>query len=126
MFNGYRKEVKHGNARKWDFNTAIGETITERFETFLKFVNEIVEKDLDGFKCIKFISNPGITSIFEVAAKGFEPSSVLNSLGDFSFAGVGHYKYNYYVYKMITMPINQAILISKEKSVCIEIENFFI
>lgn len=81
-FNGNHADVlrllKHASTRAtWDFNTALGDTIKEKYESLyirlLELSNVMVSKGAAGYFYI--ITSPEVASIFETATAGFAPLS---------------------------------------------------
>ncbi len=66
----------------WDFNSALGDTIMEKYESlYVKLVeinNVLIHKGAKGFFWIA--AGPEVASIFETATAGFAPA--LSSFGD--------------------------------------------
>jgi hypothetical protein len=66
-----------GTRCAWDFNTALGDTIREKYESlYIKVVevtNVLIRKGASGLFWI--CASPEVASIFEVATMGFFPTS---------------------------------------------------
>jgi hypothetical protein len=85
-----RKESKEGKVAQWDFNTALGDTIKEKYESlYVKVVeisNVINRQCCSGANWI--VTSPEVASIFETTAAGFAPapSETFTSDGNFLIA----------------------------------------
>jgi hypothetical protein len=66
-----------GTVAAWDFNTALGDTIKEKYESlYVKVVevsNVVHRKTLRG-GCNWLVTSPEVASIFETATAGFAPA----------------------------------------------------
>jgi hypothetical protein len=66
-----------GTCTNWDFNSALGDTIMERYESLyckmIELNNTLITKGAAGYFWI--VTSPEIASIFETATSGFHPIS---------------------------------------------------
>lgn len=111
-----------GTRVAWDFNSALGDTIKERYEAlYVKMVeltNILVAKGAAGYFWI--CASPEIISIFETVAYGFSPTKQYDSENTFDLGvnpiGIGGTVYigsinrKWRLYKNAEMPVDMAIV----------------
>jgi len=109
----------------WDFVQAIGDTIREKYLKLLDKVNEVHE---ELGKIHTIISNKEIASIFQTAVEGFDYPSMIITTGDFQYAGRlwirTSSRAQFFIHER--MPTNELLLIGKEDTAVIAVENFVI
>ena len=102
-----------GTVAAWDFNTALGDTIKEKYESlFIKIVevsNIIHRKTLRG-GANWIVTSPEVASIFETATAGFAPGPGDGFTTSLGVQYVGTVNARWKVYKDPLFPTNQILL----------------
>jgi hypothetical protein len=102
-----------GTIAAWDFNTSLGDTIKEKYESlYIKIVelsNVVHKKTLRG-GCNWLVTSPEVASIFETATAGFAPSPSENFTMSLGVQYVGSINNKWRVYKDPLFPTNQILL----------------
>jgi hypothetical protein len=102
-----------GTVAAWDFNTALGETIKEKYESlYIKVVelsNVVHRKTLRG-GCNWIVSSPEVASIFETATAGFAPAPSETFTSSLGIQYVGTVNNRWRLYKDPLFPNNQLLL----------------
>lgn len=102
-----------GTVSAWDFNTALGDTIKEKYESiYVKFVelgNQIHKKTLRG-AANWIVCSPEVASIFETATAGFAPtlSDTFNTTAGIQYVGAVNSKWQ--IYKDPLFPVGQVLM----------------
>lgn len=101
-----------GTVAAWDFNTALGDTIKERYESlYVKLVeisNVIHRKTLRG-GANWIVTSPEVASIFETATAGFAPSPSDTFTSSLGVQYVGTVNRRWQVYKDPLFPSGQIL-----------------
>lgn len=91
-----------GTVAVWDFNTALGDTIKEKYESlYVKVVevsNVVHRKTLRG-GCNWLVTSPEVASIFETATAGFAPAPSDTFTGSLGIQYVGTVNNRWRLYK---------------------------
>jgi hypothetical protein len=102
-----------GTVAAWDFNTALGETIKEKYESlYIKIVelsNVVHRKTLRG-GCNWLVTSPEVASIFETATAGFAPAPSETFTSSLGIQYVGTVNNRWRLYKDPLFPNNQILL----------------
>jgi hypothetical protein len=102
-----------GTVAAWDFNTALGETIKEKYESlYIKIVelsNVVHRKTLRG-GCNWLVTSPEVASIFETATAGFAPAPSETFTSSLGIQYVGTVNNRWKLYKDPLFPNNQILL----------------
>ena len=102
-----------GTVAAWDFNTALGETIKEKYESlYIKVVelsNVVHRKTLRG-GCNWLVTSPEVASIFETATAGFAPAPSETFTSSLGIQYVGTVNNRWRLYKDPLFPSNQILL----------------
>jgi hypothetical protein len=102
-----------GTIAAWDFNTALGDTIKEKYESvFIKLVeisNVVHRKTLRG-GCNWLVTSPEVASIFETATAGFAPAPSDTFTSGLGIQYVGSISNKWKLYKDPLFPTNQILL----------------
>lgn len=105
--------VNAGTVAAWDFNTSLGDTIKEKYESlFVKLVeisNVIHRKTLRG-GANWIVTSPEVASIFETATAGFAPQPSENFTSSIGIQYVGAIAGKWRMYKDPLFPTNQILL----------------
>jgi len=99
-----------GTVSAWDYNTALGETIKEKYESlYVKIVevsNVIHRKTLRGGANF-IVTSPEVASIFETATAGFAPAPSETFTSSLGIQYVGTVNNRYRIYKdPLFQPVN--------------------
>ena len=102
-----------GTVTAWDFNTALGETIKEKYESlYVKVVevsNVIHRKTLRG-GANWLVTSPEVASIFETATAGFAPAPSETFTSSLGIQYVGTVNNRWKLYKDPLFPSNQIVM----------------
>ncbi len=102
-----------GTIAAWDFNTSLGETIKEKYESlFVKIVEVsavIHRKTLRG-GANWLVTSPEVASIFETATAGFAPAPSETFTSSLGIQYVGTVNNRWRLYKDPLFPTNQILL----------------
>lgn len=102
-----------GTVAAWDFNTALGDTIKEKYESlFVKIVeisNVVHRKTLRG-GANWIVTSPEVASIFETATAGFAPQPSETFTSSIGIQYVGTVNSRWKLYKDPLFPTNQILL----------------
>jgi hypothetical protein len=102
-----------GTVSAWDFNTALGDTIKEKYEAlYIKLVeisNVVHRKTLRG-GCNWIVCSPEVASIFETATAGFAPTMSDTFTGNLGIQYVGTINSKWRMYKDPLFPTGQILL----------------
>lgn len=102
-----------GTVTAWDFNTALGDTIKEKYESlYVKIVevsSVIHRKTLRG-GANWIVTSPEVASIFETATAGFAPSPSETFTSSLGIQYVGTVNNRWRVYKDPLFPSNQILM----------------
>jgi len=102
-----------GTVSSWDFNTALGDTIKEKYESlYVKLVeisNVVHRKTLRG-GCNWIVTSPEVASIFETATAGFAPAPSETFTGSLGIQYVGTVNNKWRIYKDPLFPSSQILL----------------
>lgn len=102
-----------GTVASWDFNTALGDTIKEKYESlYVKIVevsNVVHRKTLRG-GCNWIVTSPEVASIFETATAGFAPATSETFTSSLGVQYVGTVNNRWRMYKDPLFPTNQILM----------------
>jgi hypothetical protein len=102
-----------GTVAAWDFNTALGDTIKEKYESlYVKVVevsNVVHRKTLRG-GCNWLVTSPEVASIFETATAGFAPSPSETFTSSLGIQYVGTINNRWRLYKDPLFPQGQILM----------------
>lgn len=102
-----------GTVGSWDFNTALGDTIKERYESlYVKVVemsNVIHRKTLRG-GANWIVTSPEVASVFETATAGFAPDPSETFTSSLGIQYVGTINKRWRLYKDPLFPTNQLLM----------------
>lgn len=102
-----------GTVAAWDFNTALGETIKEKYESLYVKVVEVSavihRKTLRG-GANWLVTSPEVASIFETATAGFAPAPSETFTSSLGIQYVGTVNNRWRLYKDPLFPSNQILL----------------
>ena len=102
-----------GTAAVWDFNTALGDTIKEKYESlYVKVVeisNVVHRKTLRG-GCNWLVTSPEVASVFETATAGFAPAPSETFTSSLGIQYVGTINNRWRLYKDPLFPQGQILL----------------
>jgi len=102
-----------GTVSVWDFNTALGDTIKEKYESlYVKVVeisNVVHRKTLRG-GCNWIVTSPEVASIFETATAGFAPSPSETFTSSIGVQYVGTVSNRWRLYKDPLFPQGQILM----------------
>lgn len=102
-----------GTVAAWDFNTAMGDTIKEKYESlYVKVVevsNVVHRKTLRG-GCNWIVTSPEVASIFETATAGFAPSPSETFTSSLGIQWVGTVNNRWRLYKDPLFPAGQLMM----------------
>jgi hypothetical protein len=102
-----------GTIAAWDFNTALGETIKEKYESLYVKIVEISavihRKTLRG-GANWLVTSPEVASIFETATAGFAPAPSETFTSSLGIQYVGTVNNRWRLYKDPLFPTNQILL----------------
>lgn len=102
-----------GTVAAWDFNTALGETIKEKYESLYVKVVElsavIHRKTLRG-GANWLVTSPEVASIFETATAGFAPAPSETFTSSLGIQYVGTVNNRWRLYKDPLFPSNQILM----------------
>lgn len=101
-----------GTVSAWDFNTALGDTIKEKYESlYVKLVevsNVVHRKTLRG-GANWLVTSPEVASIFETATAGFAPAPSETFTSSLGIQYVGTVNNRWKIYKDPLFPSNQIL-----------------
>jgi len=101
-----------GTVAAWDFNTALGETFKEKYESLYVKVVELSavvhRKTLRG-GCNWIVTSPEVASMFETATAGFAPSPSETFTSSLGIQYVGTINNRWRLYKDPLFPNNQLL-----------------
>lgn len=102
-----------GTVASWDFNTALGDTIKEKYESlYVKTVevsNVVHRKTLRG-GCNWIVTSPEVASIFETATAGFAPAPSEGFTSSLGIQYVGTVNNRWRLYKDPLFPSGQMLM----------------
>ena len=102
-----------GTVTSWDFATALGDTIKEKYEAlYVKVVevsNVVHRKTLRG-GCNWIVTSPEVASIFETATAGFAPAPSETFTSSLGIQYVGTVNARWRIYKDPLFPTNQMLM----------------
>lgn len=102
-----------GTVASWDFNTALGDTIKEKYESlYIKIVevsNVVHRKTLRG-GCNWIVTSPEVASIFETATAGFAPAPSETFTSSLGIQYVGTVNSRWRLYKDPLFPTGQMLM----------------
>lgn len=102
-----------GTVAVWDFNTALGDTIKEKYESlYVKVVevsNVVHRKTLRG-GCNWLVTSPEVASVFETATAGFAPAPSDSFTGSLGVQYVGSVNNRWRLYKDPLFPSGQILM----------------
>lgn len=102
-----------GTIAVWDFNTALGDTIKEKYESlYIKVVevsNVVHRKTLRG-GCNWLVTSPEVASVFETATAGFAPSPSETFTSSLGVQYVGTINNRWRLYKDPLFPQGQILM----------------
>lgn len=102
-----------GTVASWDFNTALGDTIKEKYESlYVKVVevsNVVHRKTLRG-GCNWIVTSPEVASIFETATAGFAPAPSEGFTSSLGIQYVGTVNNRWRLYKDPLFPTGQLLM----------------
>lgn len=102
-----------GTVASWDFNTALGDTIKEKYESlYIKVVevsNVVHRKTLRG-GCNWIVTSPEVASIFETATAGFAPAPSETFTSSLGIQYVGTVNNRWRLYKDPLFPSGQLLM----------------
>ena len=102
-----------GTIGVWDFNTALGDTIKEKYESlYVKVVevsNVVHRKTLRG-GCNWLVTSPEVASIFETATAGFAPAPSDTFTSSLGVQYVGTVNNRWRIYKDPLFPQGQILM----------------
>lgn len=102
-----------GTIAVWDFNTALGDTIKERYESlYIKVVevsNVVHRKTLRG-GCNWIVTSPEVASVFETATAGFAPAPSETFTMSLGIQYVGTINNRWRLYKDPLFPQGQLLM----------------
>jgi len=102
-----------GTVSAWDFNTALGDNIKEKYESlYIKVVevsNVVHRKTLRG-GCNWIVTSPEVSSIFETATAGFAPSPSDTFTSSLGIQYVGTVNQKWRLYKDPLFPSGQMLM----------------
>jgi len=102
-----------GTISSWDFNTALGDTIKEKYESlYVKVVevsNVVHRKTLRG-GCNWLVTSPEVASIFETATAGFAPAPSETFTSSLGIQYVGTVNSRWRLYKDPLFPQGQILM----------------
>jgi len=102
-----------GTVASWDFNTALGDTIKEKYESlYVKVVevsNVVHRKTLRG-GCNWIVTSPEVASIFETATAGFAPAPGEGFTSSLGIQYVGTVNNRWRLYKDPLFPSGQVLM----------------
>jgi hypothetical protein len=102
-----------GTVASWDFNTALGDTIKEKYESlYVKVVevtNVVHRKTLRG-GCNWLVTSPEVASIFETATAGFAPAPSETFTSSLGIQYVGTVNNRWRLYKDPLFPTGQILM----------------
>ena len=102
-----------GTISSWDFNTALGDTIKEKYESlYIKVVevsNVVHRKTLRG-GCNWLVTSPEVASIFETATAGFAPAPSETFTSSLGIQYVGTVNSRWRLYKDPLFPTSQILM----------------
>jgi len=102
-----------GTVSVWDFNTSLGDTIKEKYESlYIKIVevsNVVHRKTLRG-GCNWLVTSPEVASIFETATAGFAPSPSETFTSSLGIQYVGTVNNRWRLYKDPLFPSGQILM----------------
>ena len=102
-----------GTIAVWDFNTALGDTIKEKYESlYVKVVevsNVVHRKTLRG-GCNWLVTSPEVASVFETATAGFAPAPSETFTASLGIQYVGTINNRWRIYKDPLFPQGQILL----------------
>lgn len=102
-----------GTIAVWDFNTALGDTIKEKYESlYVKVVevsNVVHRKTLRG-GCNWLVTSPEVASIFETATAGFAPAPSETFTSSLGIQYVGTVNNRWRLYKDPLFPQGQILM----------------
>ena len=102
-----------GTVAAWDFNTALGETIKEKYESLYVKVVEVSavihRKTLRG-GANWLVTSPEVASIFETATAGFAPAPSETFTSSLGIQYVGTVNNRWRLYKDPLFPANQILM----------------
>jgi hypothetical protein len=102
-----------GTIAVWDFNTALGDTIKEKYESlYVKVVevsNVVHRKTLRG-GCNWLVTSPEVASVFETATAGFAPAPSDTFTSSLGVQYVGTVNNRWRLYKDPLFPTGQILM----------------
>lgn len=102
-----------GTVAAWDFSTAIGESLKERYETLYIKVTEVSNvihrKTLRGM-ANWIVTSPEVASIFETSVAGFAPAPSETFTSSLGIQYVGTVNQRWRLYKDALAPRNQLLM----------------
>jgi hypothetical protein len=102
-----------GTVAAWDFNTSLGETIKEKYESlYIKIVelSAVVHRKTLRGGCNWLVTSPEVASIFETATAGFAPAPSETFTSSLGIQYVGTINNRWKLYKDPLFPSNQILL----------------
>jgi len=102
-----------GTVASWDFNTALGDTIKEKYESLyvnvVEVSNVVHRKTLRG-GCNWLVTSPEVASIFETATAGFAPAPSETFTSSLGIQYVGTVNNRWRLYKDPLFPSGQILM----------------
>lgn len=102
-----------GTVSAWDFNTALGDTLKEKYESlYIKIVeisNVVHRKTLRG-GCNWIVTSPEVASMFETATAGFAPTPSETLTSSLGIQYVGTVNSRWRLYKDPYISTNQVLM----------------
>lgn len=102
-----------GTVASWDFNTALGDTIKEKYESlYIKVVevSAVVHRKTLRGGCNWIVTSPEVASIFETATAGFAPSPSETFTSSLGIQYVGTVNSRWRLYKDPLFPQGQLLM----------------
>ena len=102
-----------GTVTAWDFNTALGETIKEKYESlYVKIVevSAVVHRKTLRGGCNWIVTSPEVASMFETATAGFAPAPSETFTSSLGIQYVGTVNNRWRLYKDPLFPTNQLLM----------------
>ena len=102
-----------GTVTAWDFNTSLGETIKEKYESlYVKIVevSAVVHRKTLRGGCNWIVTSPEVASMFETAVAGFAPAPSETFTSSLGIQYVGTVNNRWRLYKDPLFPTNQLLM----------------
>ena len=102
-----------GTVTAWDFNTSLGETIKEKYESlYVKIVevSAVVHRKTLRGGCNWIVTSPEVASMFETATAGFAPAPSETFTSSLGIQYVGTVNNRWRLYKDPLFPTNQLLM----------------